>query len=58
MNTVGSDASMKIYDVQSEWTHRAYVPCASGTKDAVQIDPLHSSDPITEETSRRFRREA
>jgi hypothetical protein len=52
MNTVGSDASRKIDDVPSEWTHRAYVPCASGTKGAVQIDPLHSSDPIAEEPTR------
>jgi hypothetical protein len=58
MNTVDSDASTKIYDVPAEWTHRAYVPCASGTKDAAMIDPLHSSDPMVEEPSRWFRREA
>jgi hypothetical protein len=52
MNTVGSDASRKIYDVPFEWTPRAYVPCASGTKDADQIDPFHSSDSIVEESSR------
>jgi hypothetical protein len=58
MNTIGSGASRKIYDVPSEWTHHAYVLCASGTKDAVQVSPLHSSDPIVEEPSRCLRREA